>query len=155
MTTLAELIAAHASDLNDDYPAIAARLNAPQTIDNPDAGKVTETTELAPITLKSVMATVPVAEQLAIYKSIPQLIPDLKAAIDQGDREYMAGLLQIAAADSSISAPTIAALSELLQATVTTEIVASATIAGPSLAAAAGLGTITSAQVQAEMNRNE
>ena len=149
---LAQLIAQHCADLGDDYEAIAARLNVPTTIDNPNAGKVDSTTELAPITLKSVMATVPVAEQLAIYKSTPQLIPDLKAAIDAGDREYMGGLLHIAAADGSISAPTIAALTELLQATVTTETTQPATIPGPSLAAAAGLGTVTSAQIQQAMN---
>lgn len=152
MTTLAELIAQHCADLGDDYQAIAARLNAPTTIANPRAGEVDTATELAPITLKSIMSTVPVAEQLAIYKSIPQLIPDLKAAIDAGDREYMAGLLQIAAADGSISAGAIAALTELLQATVTTETVQPATVAGPSLASAAGLGTITSAQVQSVLN---
>lgn len=151
MTTLAELIAAHCAKMTD-YAAIAALLNAPTTIDNPRAGEVDTTTTLAEITLKTVMATVPVAEQLAIYKSIPQLIPDLKAAIDAGDREYMGGLLQIAAADSSISAETIAALTELLQATVTTETTQPATIAGPSLAAAAGLPVVTSANVQDALN---
>lgn len=152
MTTLAELIATHAADLGDDYPSIAARLNAPSSIDNPRAGETDETTTPAPITLKSVMSIVPVAEQVAIYKELPQLIPDLKAAIDGGDREYMAGLLQIAAAAQVIGADTIAALAALLAATTTTTTVQPATIAGPSLAQAAGLGTVTSADVQAVMN---
>ena len=152
MTTLAELIAQHCADLGDNYTAIAARLNAPTTIDNPRAGETDETTTPVEITLKSVMAAVPVAEQVAIYKELPQLIPDLKAAIDGGDREYMAGLLQIAAAAQVISGDTIAALAALLAATDTTTTVQPATIAGPSLAQAAGLGTVTSAQVQAVMN---
>jgi hydroxymethylpyrimidine/phosphomethylpyrimidine kinase len=61
MTTLAELIATHASDLGDNYPAIAARLNAPTTIDNPRAGETDETTAPVTITLKALLALGPKA----------------------------------------------------------------------------------------------
>ena len=149
--TLAELIALHADDLGDDYPAIAARLNAPTTIDNPAAGEKTEVTAPVAITLKMLLALVPAAEAVKIYQ-LGTFVDDLNTAIDAGDREYMAYLLSVAAAANAIGAPTIAALTELLQATVTTETVAPATIVGPSLAAAAGLPVVTSAQVQAALN---
>ena len=147
MTTLAELIDAHCGDLVlvQDYPAIAERLNAPTTKDNP----AKEPAQVAaPVTLKSVMELVPPAEMVVVYKTMPQLIPDLKAAIDQSDREYMLALLTIAATAQVISAETIGKLQELLVATVD-DPSWSATVAGPSLATAAGLPRVTSVMVQA------
>lgn len=149
MTTLAELIAAHASDLGDDYPQIAALLNAPTPIANP----VTEPPTVPyPPTLKEIYAVIPVAEAAAIYNKAG-LSADIRNAIDSGDPEYLAMMLAIVAELGIISAPTIAALTALLQRTQP-DPTWTATIAGPSLAAAAGLGTVTAAQVQAEMNRN-
>ena len=147
MTTLAELIAQHASDLGDDYPAIAALLNAPTTIANPQTEPATV---LHPPTLKEIYAQIPVAEAAAIY-SKPGLATDIRNAIDSGDPEYLAMMLAIVVELGIISAPTIAALSALLARTQP-DPAWTATIAGPSLAAEAGLGTVTAAQVQGAMN---
>ncbi|MBP8291768.1 MAG: hypothetical protein KAX65_03275 [Caldilineaceae bacterium] len=146
MTTLAELIAAHANDLGDDYPAIAARLNAPTTIDNPQ----TEPATVAhPPTLKDVLAIVPAAERVKI-RALSGYVDDVRRAIDTQNALYMATLIEDALTAQAISAETAVALGALVQRTTT--VTPPATIAGPSLAAAAGLGTVTAAQVQAVLN---
>lgn len=147
MTTLAELIAQHCADLGDDYPAIAARLNAPTSIDNP----VTEPATVPhPPTLKEIYAIIPVAEAAAIYNK-PGLSADIRNAIDSGDPDYLAMMLAIVLEMQIISAQTATALAMLLARTQP-DPAWTAQIAGPSLAAAAGLGTITAAQVQAVLN---
>ncbi len=154
MSTLKELIEQHKDALaayGDDYEQIAALLNAPTVVANPAAGEKTETTTPTPITLKMLLALVPAAEAVKIY-GMGTFVDDLKTAIDAGDREYMAYLLSVAAAANAISAPTIAALTALLQATTTTETTQPDTIPGPSLASAAGLGRVSSADVQAALN---
>ncbi len=153
MATLAELIAAHAADLGDDYPAIAARLNAPTIADNPDAGKKTTETVYPTVTLVDVLAAVPSAERVKIRQDLPGFSDDVRGAIDSGNRAYMTTLIQDALTAQTISAETAGALAAMLAPTEV-ETIAPATIAGPSLASAAGLGTVTSADVQAEMNRN-
>ncbi len=145
MTTLAELIAQHCAGMTD-YEAIAAILNAPTVIDNPDDAPYFESN---PPTLKEIYAIIPLAEAAAIY-SKPGLSADIRNAIDSGDLEYMAMMMAIVAQLGIISAPTIAALSELIQRQRT--VTPPATIAGPSLAAAAGLPVVASAQVQAALN---
>ena len=158
MTTLKELIAANAKEYGQDYAAIAAALNAPTVVANPDAGKVTATVAPAPVTLKMVMAAAPVAEMTQVYERLPAFSADLKTAIDASDRDYMAWLLALAMelqdADGKaiISAETAQKLGALLAATVTTETTAPDTLPGPSLAAAAGLGVITPQMVQAALN---
>lgn len=147
MTTLAELIAAHCSDLGDNYTTIAARLNAPTSIDNP----VTEAPQVAhPPTLKEIYSLIPVAEAAAIYNK-PGLSADIRNAIDSGDPEYLGMMLAIVAELDIISAQTATAIAPLITRTQA-DPSWSATIAGPSLASAAGLGTVTSADVQAVMN---
>lgn len=152
--TLRELIDQHAADLGDNYPEIAARLNATTTIANPQAGETDEITTPVPITLDGLMALVPPAEAAAIYAKLPSLIANLQQAIDAGNRQWLGYLLQVAAdsTNGAISAQTVAALTPLLTATTTIETVQPDTIAGPSLADAAGLGTVTSAQCQAVLN---
>lgn len=159
--TLRELIAAHKAELaqyGDDYEQIAAALNAPTIVANPRAGEkdIETTTTTTPITLKDVLAIVPAAERLKIRKQLPGYIDDVRRAIDTGDADYMSVLIVDAATDGAIGAPTVQALTELLQSdrteTITTETTQPATIAGPSIAAAAGLGTVTSAQIQQAMN---
>ncbi len=146
MTTLAELIAQHCAGMTD-YEAIAALLNAQPQIANP----ATEAPTIAqPPSLKEIYAVIPLAEAAAIYNK-PGLSADIRNAIDSGDLEYMAMMMAIVAQLGIISAPTIAALTALLQRTQP-DSTWSATIAGPSLAAAAGLPVVTSAQVQAAMN---
>jgi hypothetical protein len=86
-----------------------------------------------------------------VYNVLPQLIPDLRNAIDNNDRDYMAVLLTIAATATVISAATVTKLQAVLTATVP-DPSWSATVAGPSLASAAGFGTVTAAMVQKELN---
>jgi hypothetical protein len=140
---LAELIAQHCADLTD-YEAIAARLNAPTTVANP----VTEAPQVPhPPSLKEIYAAIPVAEAAAIYNK-PGLSADIRNAIDSGDPEYLAMMLAIVLEMQIISAQTATALAMLLQRTQADPTWA-AQIAGPSLAQAAGVGTVTAAQVQA------
>lgn len=153
MTTLRELIATHCDGLGD-YEQIAAILNAPTTIDNPNAGQTTTTETPTPITLDDVMALVPPAESAALYAKMGTLIQNLQQAIDAGNRQWLGYLLATAAdpTNGAISAETAAALAPLLAATTTTTTTQPATISGPSIAAAAGLGVVTSAQIQAALN---
>lgn len=143
MATLSELIAQHCADLTD-YEAIAARLNAPTTVANP----VAEAPQVPhQPTLKEIYAVIPVAEAAAIYNK-PGLSADIRNAIDSADPEYLAMMLAIVLELGIISAQTATALAMILQRTQA-DPSWTATIAGPSLAAAAGLGTVTAAQVQA------
>lgn len=143
MATLSELIAQHCADLTD-YEAIAARLNAPTVIDNPQ----TEPAQVPhPPTLKEIYAIIPVAEAAAIY-NVAGLSADIRNAIDSGDGDYLAMMLAIVLDLGIVSAQTATALAMLLQRTQA-DPAWTATIAGPSLAHAAGLGTVTAAQVQA------
>lgn len=143
--TLKQLIAQHA--LTGTYAAIADALNAPTTVANPQAepGQVP-----ADITLKAVMALVPVAEAVKIFQ-LPGYVDNLKIAIDQDDREYLGFLLQVALAAQAISAETTAKLAPMLTATVA-DPTWTPTIAGPSLAAAAGFGVVSAADVQAALH---
>ena len=126
-----------------NYPAIADALNAPASTPNP----VTEAPQVAQLpTLKEIYAAIPVAEAAAIY-SKPGLSADIRNAIDSGDAEYMAMMLAIVAEMQLISAPTAQAIAALMARTQA-DPSWTATIAGPSLASAAGLGTITAAAVQ-------
>jgi hypothetical protein len=154
MTTLAQLIAQYPGERKDDYPEIANWLNAPTTIDNPLAGETVTTETPTPITLDDVMALVPPAESAALYARMGTLIQNLQQAIDAGNRQWLGYLLATAAdpVNGAISAETAADLAPLLAATTTTTTTQPDTIPGPSLASAAGLGTITSTMVQEAMN---
>jgi hypothetical protein len=155
---LLELIKDACEDLGQDYPAIAERLNAATEMVNPDAGKKSDETKAATITLKMVMASVPPVEMAAIYAKLPAFSADLKTAIDGGDRDYLTWLLAIAMATTDdagkalISPETLQKLQALLMATTTTTTTAPNTLPGPSLAEAAGLGVITPQMVQATLN---
>lgn len=146
MATLSELIAQHCAGMTD-YEAIAAILNAPTEIDNP----VTEAPQVPhPPTLKEIYAIIPVAEAAEIYNK-PGLSADIRNAIDSGDGEYLQMMLAIVLELGIISQQTATALA-LLLARTQPDPAWTATIAGPSLAQAAGLGTVTAAQVQAALN---
>lgn len=148
MATLRELIDLHCAGMTD-YEAIAALLNAQPQIANP----VTEAPTVPhPPTLDGdVIPAVPAAERLKIRKQLPGFIDDARRAIDTGSTVYMATLIEDALADGAISQQTAGALAALMARTQP-DPTWSATIARPSLAAAAGLGTVTSAQVQAALN---
>lgn len=142
--TLRELIAQHCANMTD-YEAIAAILNAPTTIDNPNT---TPYTVPDPPTLKDVLGIVSADERLAIRKQLPGFVDDVRRAIDTADADYMGVLITDAVTDGAISSDTAQALAALVQRTAT--VTPPATISGPSIAA--GLGIVTSAQIQAVMN---
>ncbi len=143
--TLKELIDLHCANMTD-YEAIAALLNAPTVIDNP----VTEPYAVPdPPTLEDVLAVVPSAERVKI-RALSGYVDDVRRAIDTQNALYMATLIEDALTANAISAETATALAALVQRTTT--VTPAATIAGPSLAQAAGLGTVSSAQVQAALN---
>ena len=104
----------------------------------------------APPTLKEIYSLIPVAEAAAIYNKAG-LSADIRNAIDSGDPDYLQMMLAIVLEMDIISAQTATGLAMLLQRTMD-DPTWSDTIAGPSIAAAAGFGTITAAQVQAAMN---
>ena len=147
--TLRELIKQHSAALaqyGDNYEAIAAALNAPTVVANPqkDAYEVPQ-----PPTLDDVLAIVPSAERVKI-RALSGYVDDVRRAIDTGNTLYMATLIEDALTAQAISAGTAGKLAELLQRTQT--VTPPATVAGPSIAAAAGLGRITAAAVQGAMN---
>ena len=144
--TLRDLIAAHASDLGDDYEAIAARLNAATTIDNPNT---TPYEVPQPPTLLEIYELVGDDTAAALYDHAT-LSADIRNAIDSGNQAYMQMMMRIAIKRGVLSVEQAQAVGELLQRTET--VTPPATIPGPSLAAAAGLGVVTSAQVQQAMN---
>lgn len=151
MTTLAELIVQYPGERKDDYPAIADWLNAPTVIDNPREGEKDTETVYPTVTLPQVLATVPSEERVKIRQLLPGFNEDVKGAIDSGNVGYMAGLIEDALTSTAISAETAGKLAALLtpEEVETTQ---PATIAGPSLASVAGLGVVTSADVQGTMN---
>jgi len=146
MATLAQVIKANApiKALGQNYPAIAAALNAPTTIANPVkvAPKVA-----APIALSTVWAQVPSAERVAA-RSMPGFVQELQDAIALQDRGAMAVLLEDAVTSGAVKPATAAKLQAVLAAQVD-DTTYSANIPGPSIAAAAGLGTVTPEAVQA------
>lgn len=153
--TLAELIAQQGSASIDfaalmaaqDYPGIAAWLNAPTTVANP----VAEAPQVPhPPTLDDVLAVVPSAERVAI-RALAGFVDDVRRAIDTQNLLYMQTLIEDALTANAISAQTATALA-LLLARTQPDPTWTATIAGPSLAQAAGVGTVTAAQVQAVLN---
>ncbi len=147
---LAQVIADNSAiaALGQQYPQMAEALNAPTEVDNKDAGKTETVTTAAPITREGVIALVPDAEAWAIYSAGSKLIDDLFAAIDSDNRVWMGKLLGIAVASGKLSETTVGKLREELAKTTTTTTTQPAKIPGPSIAAAAGLGTVTAADVQ-------
>ncbi len=134
--------------LRQQYPLMADALNAETEQANEHAGETTTTTTFAPITREGVIALVPDAEAWAIYSAGSKLIDDLFAAIDSNNRVWMGKLLGIAVASGKLSETTVGKLQAELAKTVTTTTTQPATIPGPSIAATAGLGTVTAADVQ-------
>ena len=101
-----------------------------------------------PVTLPDVLAVVPSAERVAIRRELPGFNDDVKGAIDSGNHTYMATLIEDALTANAISAETAGALRGNAHPTEQ-EITAPATIAGPSIAAAAGFSTVTAADMAA------
>jgi hypothetical protein len=162
MTTLKQLIDQRAAaDQNfaalvasQKYPEIAAALNEQPQVPNPTPrGTIT-----LQVTLPMVIAKATQAEIDACYASEINyaVLQDVKAAIDSGNQAYMATMLGVAVRKGLIGAETVAKMQALIGGTDPElqfpDSSWSATIAGDSLAMAAGLGVVTSAQVQAVLN---
>ena len=89
MTTLRELIDQHCENMTD-YEAIAAALNAPTVIDNPQ----TEPYAIPdPPTLEDVLGVVPSAERVKI-RALSGYVDDVRRAIDTQNALYMATLIE-------------------------------------------------------------
>lgn len=131
MTDLKQYIIDNYAELvaTQNYRAIADALNAPTVIDNPNE----QGTIPKPITLKGVMALVQPAEMVQVYKQLPSYVNDLKTAIDNHDRDYMAALLVIAVTAGVIGDETTLALQGELLATIP-DPTWTETITGPSIA---------------------
>mgnify|MGYP000932926785 FL=1 len=129
------------------FAAIATAINAPRTVPNPDT-----TPRDVPIrlTLKLVMGNVPAAEMVKAY-ALPGFVADVKTAIDNQDREYLAVLLNIAVAAQAIGQDTATKLQPLLTATET--VTPPETIDAPSLAEELGIGVVTADDVQEVAHR--
>lgn len=147
--TLRELIEqekAQLAQFGDNYEAIAAALNAPTTVDNPN----TTPYEVAnPPTLLEIYELVGDDTAAALYDHAT-LSADIRNAIDSGNQAYIQMMMRIAIKRGVLTLDQAQAVGDLLQRTQT--VTPPATIAGPSLAAAAGLGTVSSAQIQQAMN---
>jgi hypothetical protein len=144
MITLAELIKEHCADLGHNYPAIAEKLNERTTIDNPTPrGEV-----LVPLSLTGLFTAVEPAEAFTLI-GLPGFIDLLKDSVNSGDREGLGALLLVASAILSpeSQAGVMAKMSETMPDPSWT-----ATILGPSIAQAAGLGRVTPSQVQGVLN---
>ncbi len=161
MATLAELIKEYCSDLEQDYPAIAARLNAPTEVENPDAGKTITISTPRPITLLTVFGVISAlpngATEMAKLSKLPTWAYDESVrAMESRSPTSMSNWLQTVSAICGFEAATAqamgVALQQLLPAVDTTTTTAPATIEGPSLAEAAGLGVVTERDVQAALN---
>ena len=159
--TLAELIKEHADDLGQDYPAIADRLNAPTEVANPDAGKKTTIETPHPITLTDVFGVIASLPNGAAEMQKLSKLPDWAyqggvAAMEERSQTSMTNWLATISAICGFELTTTQAMGgamvQLLAAHDDTEVVAPATLPGPSLAEAAGLGVVTAQMVQAALN---
>lgn len=154
MTTLLQLIQAHCSHLDSNYPAIADALNAPTIIANPRAGEIDTDVQDVAITLPDILAIIPPAETAIIYTKAPALITNLQQALDTNARSWLEYLLAVATTPTinALTPPTVVALQALLTTKVTTTITQPDTIPSSSLAVIAGFGFITPSQIQACLN---
>ena len=102
-----------------------------------------------PPTLKEIYSLIPVAEAAAIYNKAG-LSADIRNAIDSGDPDYLQMMLAIVL-EMTLSAHRRRPAGDALAAHDGRSDV-ERHYRRPSIAAAAGFGTITAAQVQAAMN---
>ncbi len=151
------------------YPDIAAAGNAPTEQPNEHAGETTTITVHVAPTLAGIMGVATDEEGAAMYMKMPSLMVDLRDAIDNYARSiaqyeavqnvatatavatynaYLNKLLNIVAAGQVISQQTKTAIKAQLDATRTITKTEPATVAGPPIFEAAGLGYVTPADIQ-------
>jgi hypothetical protein len=122
------------------YAEVAAALNAPgAALPNPAA----QADVPVPVTWQMVVKALRPAEVLAVYQ-VPGLREDFTAALAEGDAELVA--LYQAILGEMVSAGSAAAVAGLFGRTQP-DPTWTPTVAGPSLAAAAGLGWVTAQDV--------
>ena len=151
---LLDLVKENCSELGDDYQAIANFLNAPTYVANPRAGEIDTEERVIPVTMDSILAAVPTNEAAIIYTKVPNLIVNMQEAVDANNMQWLAYLLGVAV-ESSIGAISQETAGKLLALSDNKEVIETVqpdTIHGPSLASAAGLGSVKSFDVQQAMN---
>ncbi len=155
--------------LKQRYPDIEAAGNAATEQANEHAGETTTITVHVAPTLAGIMGVATDEEGAAMYMKMPSLMVDLRDAIDNYARAiaqyeavqnvetatavatynaYLNKLLNIVAAGQVVSQQTKTAIKAQLDATRTITKTEPATIPGPSIFEAAGLGYVTAAMIQ-------
>lgn len=131
--------------LGQDYPAIAAAMNARPMVDNPQ----TEAAQVPKrLTMTDIFTAITPTEARALY-GIPGFRNDVERAVEAGDRAAMQ--MYIAIAGDDLSANSIAALASLLTETEN-DPAWSAQIPGQSRATALGVAPVRATDVQEAMN---
>lgn len=126
-----------------DYAGLAAEMNTATAVQNPEAQQDKPKRHA----LLELFGAVQPSEALAIY-NVPDLKADLSRAADSNDTAAIAAYFQLIVGAGLLSVESQAAVAALLAETEPDPIW-TATIAGPSLAAAAGLPVVRPADVQA------
>jgi hypothetical protein len=131
------------SELGQDYPAIAAALNARPMIENPTARQIVPKT----FTINDVFHAITPVEALELYK-IPNFRQDVERALAQHDMTGIQNYMMIAS--SLLSPESLGKLGTLMVATED-DPNWQATIAGDSIAMVNGWGRVTEHDVQAAL----
>lgn len=105
-----EAVKAQRPDLiwkNLNAPAIAALLNAPRVVANPEAGQPTgERTVPKQVQFEDVVALLPAEVIVSIYQQLGNFLPDLKTVIETQDRDFMTALMSLVVQMKGVSVAT-------------------------------------------------
>lgn len=132
------------------FAEVAAILNAPRTVPNPDAGTVTRSPVVQRIRLEDVMGAVSSASRNRI-RALVGFIDELRAALSEQNMAVLAVLLEDALTAQAITLEEAAALQPLLDPanrTTYVETTAPATLPAPSIAQELGVGNVQPDDVQ-------
>lgn len=103
-------------------PDIAALLSAPRTVVNPEAGQTTgERVVPKQVKFEDVVALLPPAVIVSIYKELGNFLPDLQAVIEAQDREFMGALISLAVQVKGVSVESAMAFYQALEVAATFE----------------------------------
>lgn len=101
---------------------VAALLNAPRTVANPDAGQTTgERVVPKQVKFEDVVALLPPAVIVSIYRELGNFLPDLQVVIEAQDREFMNALLSLAVQVKGISVDSAMRFYQALEVAATFE----------------------------------
>lgn len=105
-----EAVKAQRPDLiwkNLNAPTIAALLNAPRVVANPQAGQPTgERTVPKEVKFEDVVALLPASVIVSIYQQLGNFLPDLKTVIETQDRDFMTALMSLVVQMKGVSVAT-------------------------------------------------